>query len=261
MFQTFSGNSRRTRQVNLSGQNLNPFAATSWTPTASGTQKAVENAHQERQQRQQDRERLHASRRIQRAWRGHMVRKQLADSRRRLWDEKDALQGTAPGSDSMLADQLWLLVTFFSPRRSDDLDRLINLSQRISHIGYQAFFARPDTKLRLLRLAHITLSALQAYMELPTSRECIADHLPSSIPRCPTTLLELLVSIVDRHPVGFSQISQTYYTFLSVLCTKIKAQDVDKRIVVTAITTPLIEQNRLQTAGKKAVPNLMLCPN
>src|ERR1700680_4464473 len=87
MFQTFSGRSRRPRQVNLSGQNLNPFAASSWSPSASGTQKTVANAQQEREQRRQERERLNASKRIQRTWRGHRSRRQLADSRRALWDE------------------------------------------------------------------------------------------------------------------------------------------------------------------------------
>jgi hypothetical protein len=86
MFQSFSGSSRRPRQVNLSGQDLNPFAASSWAPTASGTQKTLAAAQQERQQRQLERERQSATRRIQRIWRGHKARRDLADLRRAIWD-------------------------------------------------------------------------------------------------------------------------------------------------------------------------------
>jgi ubiquitin-protein ligase E3 C len=161
MFQTFSGSSRRPRQVNLSGQNSNPFAASTWSPSASGTQKTVANAQQERQQRQQERERLNASKRIQRTWRGHKVRRELADARRKAWDETSTTQQTS-GTEAILAEQLRLIVTFFSQRRRDDLDRLANLSQRISHVGYEAFLARPDIQSKLPRLAGITLETLRA---------------------------------------------------------------------------------------------------
>jgi ubiquitin-protein ligase E3 C len=161
MFQTFSGSSRRPRQVNLSGQNLNPFTASSWSPSVSGTQQTVANAQQERQQRQQERERWNASKRIQRAWRGHKVRTELADSRRRLWDETNAGQQSSSGADSVLAELLQLIVTFFNHRRRDDLDRLVNLSQRISHAGFETFLARSDIQTQLLRLGNITLEALR----------------------------------------------------------------------------------------------------
>jgi ubiquitin-protein ligase E3 C len=160
MFQTFSGSSRRPRQVNLSGQNLNPFAASTWSPSASGTQKTVANAQQERQQRQQERERLNASKRIQRTWRGHKVRRELADARRKAWDETSTTQQTLE-TGVILAEQLRLIVIFFSHRRRDDLDRLIHLSQRISHLGYETFLARPDIQSKLLQLAGITLEALR----------------------------------------------------------------------------------------------------
>ena len=88
MFQTFSGNSRRPRQVNLSGQNTKPFAA-GWNPSASGTQTTVAHAQQERQFRQQERERFNASKRIQRTWRGHKTRRELADLRRKVWDDSE----------------------------------------------------------------------------------------------------------------------------------------------------------------------------
>jgi ubiquitin-protein ligase E3 C len=158
MFQTFSGSSRRPRQVNLSGQNMNPFAANSWTPSASGTQKTVANAQQERQLRQQERERLNASKQIQRTWRGHKTRRELADSRRKVWDEAEGSEGDR----SRLVGQSQLLVAFFTSRRRDDIGRLGSLSQRISYAGYESFLSRQDVQPQIGRLAHITLDALKA---------------------------------------------------------------------------------------------------
>lgn len=163
MFQTFSGSSRRPRQVNLSGQNTNPFAQSSRTPAASGTQKTVAQAQQERLQRQQERERLNASKKIQKTWRGHKARKDLADSRRRTWDEL-ATKEDASNAALRLIQQLQLLVAFFSPRRRDDLGRLSSLSSKISCLGYQTFLARPEIQLQLGQLAKITLEGLQVYV-------------------------------------------------------------------------------------------------
>lgn len=162
MFQTFSGNSRRPRQVNLSGQNTNPFAAKSWNPSASGTQKTVANAQQERQLRQQERERLNASKRIQRAWRAHKTRRELADSRRKVWDDIKISDEVSPGYGSRLVEQAQLVVAFFNSRRQDDIERLTGLSQRIYRAGYDSFLARQDIQPQLRRLATIILEALIA---------------------------------------------------------------------------------------------------
>lgn len=167
MFQTFSGSSRRPRQVNLSGQNANPFAQNARTPSASGAQKTVAHAQQERLQRQQERERLNASKRIQRTWRGHRARKTLADLRRTTWDELST-NGDHHDSALVLVQQLQLLVVFFSSRRRDDLDRLANLSARISFLGYGTFLARSDVQSQLARLANAVLDALQSYVKLFT---------------------------------------------------------------------------------------------
>ena len=158
MFQTFSGTSRRPRQVNLSGQNANPFAAGSWTPAASGTRQTVANAQQERLYRQQEREKLNATKRIQRTWRGHKVRRDLADARRKAWDRPEA---TKSGSEAALAEQLRLLLAFFSARRHEDLRRLEDLSRKIAPMGYEPFMSREDIQPRIPRLAKITLEALQ----------------------------------------------------------------------------------------------------
>lgn len=163
MFQTFSGNSRRPRQVNLSGQNANPFAASSWTPSAGlGAQRTVAAAQQERQIRQLERDRLNGAKRIQRTWRGHRLRRDLAESRRRTWDELDASGRSSVGFEATLVDLLRLLVTFFNGKRSDDINRLATLSARGSQAGYQSFLSREDVQPHLRKLAAITLLALEA---------------------------------------------------------------------------------------------------
>lgn len=155
MFQNFSGSSRRPRQVNLSGQNANPFAA------VSGTQNTVANAQQERQQRQQERDRLNASKRIQKTWRGHRVRTELADSRRRIWDERNQKSQSPSDSGAVLVEQSKLVVAFFNPRRPDDIERMVILSQKIYNAGCEMFLGLPEIHPLLKRLAHVTLHALQ----------------------------------------------------------------------------------------------------
>jgi len=151
MFTTFSGSSRRPRQVNLSGQNTNPFAARAGTPgTASGTQQAIAAAQHERQLRQQERDRASAARRIQRVWRGHKVRLELAESRRKQWDI---------GNTSVpLPQRLALLLAFFSPGRKDDRDRLESVASQINK--ELAVLSRNDVQLQLPRLTKATLQAL-----------------------------------------------------------------------------------------------------
>lgn len=161
MFQNFSGSSRRPRQVNLSGQNPNPFAASGWGSLNSGSQQALANAQQERQQRQQEREKLSACKRIQRTWRGHKVRRELADSNRRAWDHIESVQ-TGIIDPRALLQQLQLLVNFYNPRRRDDVSRLVDLSKKISVVGYSDFLIIQEIQPRLPKLAMAILEALKA---------------------------------------------------------------------------------------------------
>ena len=125
MYQNFTGNSRRTRQVNLSGRPTNPFASSS-SPSA-GPQSAIASAQQDRIKRQQQRERLQASSRIQRVWRGHSARRKTFGSWRQAWDEleeKDSVKqrGGAYASVDESLRQLTRLLLFYSPR--EDSKRL-----------------------------------------------------------------------------------------------------------------------------------------
>lgn len=135
-FPTFSGSSRRPRNVNMSGQkNLNPFAATSWTPSASSSaSKTVADAQAERRQRQQEREKLKAAESIQRTWRGHKVRQTLKDDRRHVFDDLYSRSGyTSP--EMRASEALPLVVAVLDPRRLDDRTRLERFAIDLEQAG------------------------------------------------------------------------------------------------------------------------------
>jgi ubiquitin-protein ligase E3 C len=161
MFQSFSGSSRRPRQVNLSGQQPDPFAAWGSSPAAPGIQKTVAVAQAERQHRQQERERLNATKRIQRTWRGHRSRKELADLRRMAWDdmEKDAARNASQIS-SELAEESRLLLSFFNSQNLDDLSRLNRLGDRLLNGSREGSLSEKDLRPQLLRLAQTILVSL-----------------------------------------------------------------------------------------------------
>jgi ubiquitin-protein ligase E3 C len=119
MYQTFTGTSRRPRQVNLSGRPSNPFAQTS---AGSGPQSAVASAQQDRLQREQQRRRLRASSRIQKVWRGHRARRRTFAAWRQIWDDiEEQSKGIYPSGEQSLR-QLRRLLLFYRPQ--EDVKRL-----------------------------------------------------------------------------------------------------------------------------------------
>lgn len=165
MFQTFSGSSRRPRQVNLSGQTPNPFAAGTWSSpaSASGAQKTVAHAQQEREQRQRERERLNASKKIQRVWRGHRSRVELADARRQQY--KAAYSSCEGEHDALVPlEQLKLLMAFCNPERDNDVAQLTELGRKFVHSKNTGLMSQAEYQPYLLKLAKLTLSALIQYV-------------------------------------------------------------------------------------------------
>lgn len=161
-FPTFSGSSRRPRNVNMSGQkNLNPFAATSWTPSASSSaSKTVADAQAERRQRQQERSRLHAAQNIQRIWRGHRVRRNLRDERRQALDELyNSSSLFDPGARS--SEALHVVVTTLDPSRPDDRMRLERYAGDLEHSGNSALEKAKPHQIR--RLTQQLLALLERY--------------------------------------------------------------------------------------------------
>lgn len=128
MYQSFTGSTRRPRQVNLSGRSTNPFASTS-TSSTPGSASAVASAHADRLARQNQRSRLQASSRIQRTWRGHSARRRTFAAWRHIWDEheeQDTVRQNrgAYGSSEESLRQLRRLLLFFRARDASDRKRL-----------------------------------------------------------------------------------------------------------------------------------------
>ncbi|VDB90411.1 Bgt-4053 [Blumeria graminis f. sp. tritici] len=201
MFQTFSGSSRRPRQVNLSGQNLNPFATTPtpWATPVSGSQIIVANAQQKRLKRQQERERLRSAIRIQRVWRGYRSRREMEDLRRKEWDDLELNQGGLDLESRLLA-QIKLLVSFYRQTRKDDLERIKRLSSNVVTSGLATCMTADRADHLILPLAFILVEALN-----------------TSLPEYQHDLFQLLISILEHRPSIFTRILQEFFTLLSAM--------------------------------------------
>ncbi|KAK3503989.1 hypothetical protein B0T13DRAFT_392639 [Neurospora crassa] len=161
MFPTFTGSSRKGRNVNLSGQRTsNPFTSTSWgAGSATGASKTVAHAQAERQQRQQERDRLRAAQRIQRTWRGHRVRRTLRDEQRQAIDRLYEAQPVDAGQRS--AQALPLVFAAFQAFNVQDRYRLALVTEDLLQTNFSAFslvFLGWDKlgKLRRILLAALT---------------------------------------------------------------------------------------------------------
>ncbi|KAG9768117.1 E3 ubiquitin protein ligase [Exophiala dermatitidis] len=87
MHQSFTGNARKARQVNLSGrQAVNPWATIS---KGQSSVDPVAQAQADRLKRQHERERLNAAKLIQKLWRGHSSRRQQKMIWKQLWDDNE----------------------------------------------------------------------------------------------------------------------------------------------------------------------------
>ncbi|KAK1526525.1 HECT-domain-containing protein [Colletotrichum paranaense] len=222
MFPTFTGNSRRPRNVNLSGQSLNPFAATSWTPAAgSGASKTVSNAQAERAQRQQDRDRLKASEKIQKTWRGHRVRRRLRDSRR---DAFDTLYSSTSdlGTQQRLATALPLLLTTFQTR-PDDVERLVLFARELNTTNLECLAPSHLPAPRLARLVRILVDALgeqtkKSLVSISEQRSMSTNAASSSQNNEIRLFLRLLTHIISVAPDSLSKSFRQYYTALAEIC-------------------------------------------
>lgn len=160
MFSTFTGNSRRPRNVNLSGQASNPFSNTSWSPSAvSNATKTVSDAQAEREKRQAERRRLKAASQIQRTWRGYRSRSVLRDQHRH---DFDLVYGSR--SDLDVPQRLYasfpLLLSFFSANRADDLQRLLLFVNDCNSTSLQQLFDASRHPSRLRKLMRVFVKAL-----------------------------------------------------------------------------------------------------
>ena len=221
MFQSFTGNSRRHRQVNLSGRNNNPFAATTQHSLSQSPQNAVVHAQQERLARQQERERLHGAKLLQRVWRGHAIRGKLQCQYRVEWDEKEHFtllkggSGQNVGSESYgytskeeALSQLQLLVRFASPIDAGDALRVQHFSLRLHNFlkSPPSFFSSDRrASPALLHLAKITTGMLQKELT-------VTSLLP---PNVGNEMLRFLTTAARIIPHQMASSSYVFYSTLA----------------------------------------------
>ncbi|KAJ5157140.1 uncharacterized protein N7482_008240 [Penicillium canariense] len=238
MFQSFTGSSRRPRQVNLSGRTNNPFAAFPGsspgrtTPHATTPQSAVAIAQQERLQRQREREKQNAVRVVQRGWRGYRSRKATYGLWRLEWDNNEREMAGASGfmagiegsaDDLALAShrpspyatadqcliQLRLLVQFVSARSREDVLRLVYFVDAFE----QTFRTLPTIAAEgewtnLLRgLAKVVLNVLHS----------ASNH---SVPLTAVEpLLRAVIFLAGLIPKQMAALADTYYDTMAYLTT------------------------------------------
>ncbi|KAI7529271.1 hypothetical protein KC317_g20412, partial [Hortaea werneckii] len=168
MYQSFTGSSRRPRQVNLSGRPTNPFASS--TSPAGGPQSAIASAQQDRERRQRERERLHASNRIQKVWRGHSARRKTFRVWRQIWDQIEE-EGSSTGkrdggtgayeSEEEALKQGRRLMLFYDPK--EDARRLCWYGMRVmATASPQTPCAEGPWLKAYLRLSRGCMAALRA---------------------------------------------------------------------------------------------------
>ncbi|KAF1845300.1 uncharacterized protein K460DRAFT_366176 [Cucurbitaria berberidis CBS 394.84] len=209
MFTSFTGNTRRPRQVNLGGRRPNPLGNSS-TGAGAGSQAALDRAQQERVQRQRERDALNAAKRIQRVWRGHTSRREVADELRRQWDaaERSASrlqQTTSYGSEEEALVQLQRLLRFASARSEEDLSR-------VSHYG--------SRQMETVRQLHITSSGRWslAYLRLEKMLLVALERQSKPFLTCQDhtgKLLDLVRFVADQIPSETSQNAKQYYRTLA----------------------------------------------
>lgn len=231
MFQSFTGSSRRPRQVNLSGQNIDPFAPSAWAPDAAGAKKTVAAAQYERQQRQQERDRLNATRNIQRAWRGYQTRKDLRSSRRLQWDSlREKHVNENAGYFAGLPDELRLLLAFFDANNPGDIERLSifseSLLERVSAEGGVETILAIGSEHQLEMLAKCALDSLIQYVIFLSN---IFDILSPDVVFCfHDAMISYADPLAQSEKCGFHQILVRLCMSLIWHCPRLMPSIVDR---------------------------------
>lgn len=227
MFPTFTGNSRRPRNVNMSGQrNTNPWASStsSWSQPSSGASKTVAQAQIEREKRQKERDELNAAKKLQRVWRGHKDRRCFKQACR---EEYDALYNQSIDHDlsGRVMSALPLLLVLFNPTHVDDQRRLDLFIQDLVSLGpapsnFDLFNSRSWDQ-----LADLIVRALE-------KRSVGSSQAHISI----------LVDIVKRRPVSIIKMLPKYYRLLSKYFEQSNCESISVKqdILAEAATAPLI---------------------
>ena len=264
MHHAFTGSTRKTRQVNLSGrQNSNPWAALPGSPKSShgspATHSTVAQAQADRQRRQHEREKVIASKKVQQTWRGHESRRRQKEHWRQEWDkrEEDRLRSsnntsfkdiltdgsTAPAyaSADLALSQLRLLVHFQEFRRhrvriEQDTLRLLYFADALqaSIKDSSAVNLSPQWKHNLARLGTITAKHLRS---VRIGSDSTMDHSTLRL----ATLLVFLSSLIPE------ELCRESHLYMQVLGDMIDAQvSLQETALVTMTALLSTSAGRLQ---------------
>jgi ubiquitin-protein ligase E3 C len=250
MFSTFTGNSRRPRNVNLSGQAGNPFTNTSWSPsTASSATKTVSNAQADREKRHAERQRLRAAHQIQRTWRGHRERQSIHEAQRESFDK--IYDGSIDSAPRRLSLSSGLLLSFFTARRNDDRHRLLRFAQDCSALDLKDISLFNSSQSRVARFLHMLLTALrtaiaEAYVPVP-GRSILSSPsisvLMDNYSTYRTEFLEILRLAGRVLSTSHSLIiasANDYFGVLAMLCQMTDASADSTAIILQAFSKPFL---------------------
>ena len=207
MFTSFTGNTRKARQVNLGGKKTNPFGPPG---SGAGSQAALDRAQQDRAQRQRERDTLNAAKRIQKVWRGHSARRDVADELRGAWDRVEESNGAShtvayESEDEALA-QLQRLLRFASSRSDEDVRRIQHFASRqletVKKLGITSSGPWPWAYLRLQR---VLLVAMERLLQKTSSVQW--QQVRASV--------VVLQFLADQIPAETSQNAEQYYRTLT----------------------------------------------
>jgi ubiquitin-protein ligase E3 C len=231
MFQTFTGSSRRPRQVNLSGGRK-----------SDGN--ALLLAQQERERRQRDRDRQNTARLLQRLWRGHNTRKQIRQRWRDEWDEREQQDDDhAYGSQEEALGQLQRLLHFVRLQEEQDVDRLRRYAKRLRRTlqNEDIICAGGPWPMAYLRLRKLVLTAI------PTSGDNMLFELE--------TVAFVGEQIPEHSAQSASQIYQTMAGVVHRNCVENTLDNSTMGLVTRIITAPLLPK----TAGPAQTYEAFAC--
>lgn len=248
----------------MSGQrNLNPFAATSWTPSASSTaSKTVADAQAERRQRQQERDKLKAAESIQRTWRGHRARRNLKNDRRHILDGIYS-QNSHASPESRVAAALPLVVVVLDPRRPDDRTRLQLFATDLNESG--CGIIRTAISPHVKRLADQFILLLDLYVPLPPPLWLLvrvnANLTSNSTDQVQETILKPLISIYDTRFESVQSSLGHFYKSLGKYCRDGTSTDPQSLVLLEqALLTPIARESGYQ-ASKAFAMSFLTLPN
>ncbi|KAI1175220.1 hypothetical protein F4777DRAFT_340623 [Nemania sp. FL0916] len=242
MFPTFTGSSRRPRNVDLSGQrNTNPWANASWTPTQSGASKTVAQAQVERERRHREREELAATKRLQKVWRGHRQRRELRDLRRQEFDSLYQPPGFTQNARQRIQHAFPLLLAVLVPVRPDDQRRLDLFISDLLNLS-----PTPSISIDLSILSDISWDRLVRLLVRALEKR---DGTSSQ------TLLAIAAGIVRQRPGSVQPILKPYYTVLARLAQQspaISTSTEQSQVLSEAAVAPLASGPHNGTTGLAA---------